>query len=89
MFIVHKVVINMTESIIVALITLVGVILSNYFQSKKSEAVQEEKLKEIAKRLDEHNGYAEKFAKNSEQIAEIKKDIAVIKTTLDFIKNTR
>lgn len=78
----------MTDAVVVALIsglmTLIGVIISNYVSNQKQDAIHDEKLNEITRRLDEHNGYAEKFAQNSERMATIEKDIAVIKTTLQI-----
>lgn len=39
----------------------------------------DEKFKIVDKKLDEHNGYAEKFASVSTSIVEIKKDIEYLK----------
>lgn len=80
----------MTESIIVALITALGAVLGQLIitsASKKRSAVEEAKreqrlndrLETIEHKLDEHNGYAEKFST-------VTTDIAVIKTEIRSIK---
>lgn len=94
----------MTEAIIVALIMGVLSCIGNWITAKASkekmineqkaelEKMQirtDEKLAEIYRRLTEHNGYAEKFAQSSAEISAIQKDIAVIKTTLEFVKDAR
>ena len=39
----------------------------------------------MEEKLDTHNGYAQKFAETTESIGEIKTDVAVIKTKMEFI----
>ena len=81
----------MSDVIIVAIITgvcsVVGQWLISRRQSKEretSEAVRdarlEDRLQAVEKKLDIHNGYAERFA-------EIGTDIAVIKTEIRNLKN--
>ena len=66
---------------------LVGIagILAVILEHRKKSAVEEYQKKEILKRLDEHNGYAEMFKESSERIAKIETEIAVIKNMLNFI----
>lgn len=89
----------MTESIAVALITGVLAVLGSYVgnlavSTKKAredalrdaerETRQAVRLDNIEKKLDEHNGYAEKFGSISQDITAIKKDIEFLK---ERIKN--
>lgn len=50
-------------------------------EQKQQDALDEVKseLAEVKKRLDQHNGYAEKFANASKDIALIQKDIEYLK----------
>lgn len=80
-------VIGAVASIIVNLITA-----SN--QRKKravEEAVKDERLenrlKSIERKLDEHNGYADRFSVYSEKLASIATDIAVIKHDIKTLYN--
>lgn len=85
----------MTEGIIVALITgvfaVIGSVLGQYWISRKARqeddikhAVLNERtdnrLSVIEKKLDVHNGYAEKFA-------EIQVDLAAIRGEIEILKN--
>lgn len=82
------------ESVIVAIITGVLAVLGAYMGNvaisrKKSredairdaerETRQVVRLDRLEKKVDEHNGYAKKFE-------EIGKDIAIIKTEIEFIR---
>lgn len=84
----------MLESVAVALITgvlaVLGAYVGNVAVSRKKaredaikdaerETRQALRLDTIEKKLDEHNGYAKKFE-------EIGKDIAVIKTEIEFLR---
>ena len=84
----------MIESVVVALITGILAVFGAYagnvaITRKKSredairdaeqEARQSEKLARLEKKVDEHNGYARKFE-------EIGKDIAIIKTEIEFLR---
>ena len=77
----------MSDAIIVAVIAAAASVLGQWLISRKQaqdkavqDAVRDERLEmrlsEVEKKLDVHNGYAEKFA-------EISKDIAVIKTQIE------
>lgn len=86
-----------TENIIVALITgilaVIGSVASNIVLiSKKSkqdaikdaerETRQSMRLDSIEKKLDTHNGYAEKFG-------DIQKDIAVVKKDIEYLRKEK
>lgn len=80
----------MSEAIIVALITAAASVICNVMVTRKSaketdikravfEQSVNDRLADIEKKLDTHNGYAEK-------ISSITLDIAVIKTTIKSLK---
>ena len=80
----------MSDAIIVAIITglcsVIGQLIISRNAAKKNkiddavrDARQEDRLAVIERKIDIHNGYAEKFA-------EIGKDIAVIKSELQNLK---
>lgn len=80
----------MTESVIVAIITAVGAVLGQWIissQAKRKTSIEEAKreqrlndrLEVIEHKIDEHNGYAQKFG-------EVTTDIAVIRTEIKGIK---
>lgn len=80
----------MTESVIVAIITAIGAVLGQWIissASKRKQTIEEAKMEQrlndrlevIEHKIDEHNGYAEKFAS-------VTTDIAVIKTEIKGIK---
>lgn len=80
----------MSDAIVVAIIAAAASILGQWIISRKqsqdkaiSDARRDERLEmrlsEVEKKLDVHNGYAEKFA-------EIGKDIAIIKTQIEELK---
>lgn len=77
-------------SVIVGALTLIGVIISNRAQAAKARlkseaenARKEQELKDqlasIVVKLDEHNGYAEKFASVTESVIEMRNDIRWLK----------
>ena len=87
-----------TESIIVAIISglfaIAGVIISNLASNKKNAIEQAKRdtqlndtIQELSKRVDSHNGYAEKFAKSTESILLLQKDIEYIKNDIKELKN--
>lgn len=85
----------MTETMI-ALITAVGAflagaggIISAILLNRKTSALLEYRMKEVERKLDSHNGYAQRFAENSEQLASLKTDIEIIKNDLKWIKEER
>ena len=79
----------MTE-IITAILALIGSVLGSLtislrkrrtdeIKEAEREARQAEQMKSIEKKLDEHNGYAEKFAESSVAITALQKDVEYIK----------
>lgn len=79
----------MTAEMIVAigaLLSGLAGIISAILLNSKTMSLLEYRMDQVEKKLDSHNGYAKKFADTSEEIAGIREDIAVIKTTLDFLK---
>ena len=84
----------MSDAIIVALITgffaVVGqwIISHNANEKRKTEeavrdARLEDRLRSVEKKLDEHNGYASRFAEIQTDIAVIKNDIKTLYRTKD------
>ena len=69
----------MSEPVLVALITGLCAVLGQWLISREREARLDERLKNVEKKLDEHNQYADKITK-------ITADIASIKTSIDNIK---
>ena len=63
-------------------------------EKEKERAVQEavketnlnNRLASIESKLDEHNGYAQKFEAVAGKFSEIASDLSAIKTSIDFIK---
>lgn len=79
----------MDDTIIVALITGICAVVGQWLisrqsikQKKTADAVRDARLDDrlagVEKRLDEHNGYAKKFAEISTDIAVIKNDIKTL-----------
>lgn len=74
------------ESIIVAIITGVCAVVGQYLIARENkrksdteravkDALMASKLEEIEKKLDEHNGYAAKFAATAERLARIEQKL--------------
>ena len=83
----------MTESILTAIITAIGAVLGQLIisnASKRKQAVEEAKreqrlndrLEQIERKIDEHNGWGDKFATFSTDIAVIKTEIKGIKENM-------
>ena len=83
----------MTESVLVAVITAVGAVLGQLIISsatKRKQAIEEAKreqrlndrLEQIERKIDEHNGWGDKFATFSTDIAVIKTEIKGIKENM-------
>lgn len=79
----------MDDTIVVALITGICAVVGQWLisrqsikQKKTADAVRDARLDDrlagVEKRLDEHNGYAKKFAEISTDIAVIKNDIKTL-----------
>ena len=56
-----------------------GGIISAFLLYRKTVALLEYRMERVEKKLDEHNGYAEK-------LGDIRTDIAVMKTDLSYLK---
>ena len=87
-----------TENIIVAVITgifaTIGVVVSNYTSNKKNSIEQakrnqqiHDQIENLSKRVDVHNGYAEKFAESTNSISLLQKDIEYIKGEIKELKD--
>lgn len=74
----------MSESIIVALITGAAAVIGNYLLQRADRARLDQKtadrLDHLEKKIDIHNGYAQRFEA-------IGQDITKIMTTLEFLRN--
>ena len=64
----------------------IGGILTAIMMYNKTMAVVQEQIKTMKEKLDSHNGYAKLFTDTSQEISKIQTDIAVIKTTLEFLE---
>lgn len=69
----------MDSNVLVALISLVGIIISGIISAIVSNKLIEHRLESLEKKVDEHNGYAKMFAQEHEAIALIQKDISYLK----------
>jgi len=77
---------TLVGAIITGFMTLVGVIINARVQSEKQKLENDkrdqrtdDRLSSIEKKLDIHNGYAEKFGEIEKSIVSIRKDIEYIK----------
>lgn len=69
----------MSDAIIVAVITGIFAVIGQWLISREREIRLDERLKSVEKKLDEHNGYAQKFET-------IQIDIAKISTKIESMK---
>jgi len=69
----------MSDVIIVAIITGICSVIGQWLISREREIRLDERLKSVEKKLDEHNGYAQKFEA-------IQIDIAKISTKLENVE---
>ena len=79
----------MTAELITAIAGMLaglGGILTAILMYNKTMAVVQEQIKGMKEKLDSHNGYAKMFSDTSEKINKIETDSAVMRTTLEFIK---
>ena len=56
----------------------VAAVISAILLNRKTQALCEYRLGEVEKKLDSHNGYAQKFVEIAAVLGEMKTDIAVI-----------
>ena len=79
----------MTPEMITALAALIvgfGSILSAILLNRKTTALLEYRMSKVEQKLDQHNGYAKMFSETSREISEIRQDVAVIKTKIEYIE---
>lgn len=69
----------MSDIVIVAVITGIFSVVGQWLISREREIRLDERLKSVEKKLDEHNGYAQKFEK-------IQIDITKISTKLESME---
>lgn len=72
-----------------ALVVGIASVVSAIMLNRKTMALLEYRMERVEKKLDSHNGYAKMFSETSHQIAEIQKDVAVIKTRLEYIEEAK
>lgn len=72
-----------------ALIVGIASVISAILLNRKTMALLEYRLAEVERKLDSHNGYAQKFVENSEQLGELKADIRVIKNDMKWLKEEK
>lgn len=68
-----------SDAIIVAIFTGIFSVFGQWLISREREIRLDERLKSVEKKLDEHNGYAQKFS-------DIQVDIAKISTKLENLE---
>ena len=76
----------MTESIIVAVLSLAGTLLGAYLANRKSAAVIAYRLEELEKRVDKHNKVVERTYKLEEREALLEEKIKVANHRLDDLE---
>lgn len=69
-------------ALVVGLASIISAILLN----RKTMALLEYRMAQVERKLDSHNGYAKMFSDTSAKIAKMETDIAVIKTSLEYIR---
>lgn len=69
----------MTESIIVAILSLIGTLAGSLFASSKTRAVLEYKIEELQKRVEKHNNVIERVYKLEGRVTELEHDIHDVK----------
>ena len=69
----------MTESIIVAILSLIGTLVGSLLASSKTRAVLEYKIEELQKRVEKHNNVIERVYKLEGRVTELEHDIHDVK----------
>ena len=72
-----------------ALVVGIASVISAILLNRKTMALLEYRLEQVEHKLDSHNGYAQKFVENSEQLGDLKADILVIKNDLKWLKEEK
>lgn len=70
----------MTENIIIAILAFLGSLVGNYFSNNKNQALIAYRLEQLEKKVNLHNQVIERTYK-------LEKDVKVIETELDNIKD--
>lgn len=70
------------DSIIVGILSLVGVIVSNLIISSKSNAVMSAKIDALEKKVEKHNSMVERMYKAEGAITELQHDVRDLKGEL-------
>ena len=65
----------MTESIIVAILSLIGTLVGSLLASSKTSGVLEYKIEELQKRVEKHNSVIERVYKLEGRVTELEHDI--------------
>lgn len=73
----------MSDTVLVALISLAGIVISGVISAIVSSSLIKYRIEKLEKKVDIHNGYAEKFAEISTDIALMKQDISYIKERIN------
>lgn len=82
----------MTPEMLTALAALIvgmGSIVSAILLNRKTTALLEYRMMKVEQKLDSHNGYAKMFSETSKEISEIRQDVAVIKTKMEYIEKEK
>lgn len=69
----------MSETIIVALISFAGIVISAVISALVASSLMKYRLEQLEKKVDAHNAWGEKFQAQTTDIALIKQDIKYIK----------
>jgi len=88
---------ELSTAIYVAVITgafsVIGNLIIAHVQNKANRtdrAVRDQQIddqiQDIRTRLDEHNNYGKKWSESTERMANIEKDVAVIKTDIEWLR---
>lgn len=72
-----------------ALVTACASIISAVLLYRKTVALLEYRMAQVEKKLNEHNGYAQKFSRSTDAIADIKTDIAVLKNDVKYLREEK
>jgi hypothetical protein len=68
----------MPETIVVAIISLIGTLMGSYLSQRKSSALIAYRLKQLEKKVDKHNNLVERIYKVEERLSIQEKETKVI-----------
>ena len=68
----------MPETIVVAIISLIGTLMGSYLSQRKSSALIAYRLKQLEKKVDKHNNLVERIYKVEEMLSIQEKETKVI-----------